>query len=756
VNSLIMTTRSALERHDRQHRILIVDDEPRMRSSLRLLLQESGRELLECATGREAISLLKIEKIDLILLDIILPDISGLDVLEWLTGRGASISTSVIIVSVDDSIDSAIHALRHGASEYIRKPYEPEEIQHKVRNVLYRRHLERDHALMTSRLQHSEQLHRFLVENSPDLIFTLDSSGCFTFINNRIESLLGYSREELIGHLYETIVHDEDLKIAYHPFTERRRGSRATNNLEIRLKCNNSRYRNFESHHIVVMMSSTGIYGGSPGNDDPLARCFMGTYGVARDITDRKIAEETIAFQAFHDQLTHLPNQRLFRDRLEVAINHSKRHGGMVGVMFIDLDRFKIVNDTHGHAAGDELLKNVAHRLRNCMRAVDTLARKGGDEFTVLLPDLARAEDAALIAEKILHELELPFPVSGQQFHISASIGIAIVPRDGESIDTLLKSADIAMYRVKASGKNGYRFFAPDMNICYHRRVTLENELRQAISNKEFELFYQPQVSISEVAIIGLEALIRWRHPVHGLLNPGDFIDLAEEAGMIGTITEWVLAEACRQLAHWRAMGFNDLRIAVNVSPKEFERDDMVKQLSAFMDTFNLPAESLEIEITEKILLGDTHSVISKIKILRERGVRISIDDFGTCYSSLNYLRQFPISTIKIDQTFVRDLTEENRVSPIIQAIIGIANGFGLQLLAEGVETSCQMQTLHELGCDEMQGYLFSKPAPATEIERLLCRALSRSTLQPADFLAQPQLLSSLVSHENLEECPIF
>jgi diguanylate cyclase (GGDEF)-like protein len=753
VNSLNTTTRDALERHDRPHSILIVDDEPRMRTSLRILLQESGREILESKSGGEAIATLKTKQIDLVLLDIILPDISGLDVLEWITSRGDTLPASVIIVSVDDNIDSAIHALRNGASEYIRKPYEPEVIQHKVRNILYRRHLERDHVLMTSRLQHSEQLHRFLVESSPDLIFTLDNCGCFTFINSRIESLLGFSREELIGSSYETIILDEDTKTARHPFTERRRGNRATTNLEIRLKCTPNLYRNFENHHIVVMMSSTGIYG-EHDNNSPLARCFSGTYGVARDITDRKIAEETIAFQAFHDHLTHLPNQRLFKDRLEMAITHSKRHGGMVGVMFIDLDRFKIVNDTHGHAAGDELLKNVAHRLRHCIRAVDTLARKGGDEFTVLLPDLMRAEDAALIAEKIMRELDIPFSVVGQKFHVSASIGIAIVPRDGESIDTLLKSADIAMYRVKASGKNGYRFFTPDMNICYNKRISLENELRQAIPNSEFELFYQPQVSINGASIIGLEALIRWRHPLHGLLNPGDFIDLAEETGMIGAITEWVLAEACRQLAHWRSMGFSDLRIAVNVSPKEFERDDMVEQVSQFMSTFQLPPDSLEVEITEKILLRDTPSVINKMKTLRERGIRISIDDFGTCYSSLNYLRQFPISTIKIDQSFVRDLSEEHRISPIIQAIIGIANGFGLHLLAEGVETHCQMQTLHALGCNEMQGYLFSRPAPAEQIEQMLCHTITHTTLQSPDFLTHPQLLSPLVT-QGLQERPL-
>jgi len=736
MHSLTPATSAPSEWHDLPQSILIVDDDRRMRSSLRTLLQENRREILECKTGSEAIALLKTREVDLVLLDIILPDISGLEVIEWISNN--KIPASVIIVSVDDNIDSAILALRNGAVEYIRKPYEPEKIQHRVKTILCHRHQERCHTLMASHLKHSEQLHRFLVESSPDLIFILDQSGCFSFINARIESLLGYSREELIGSHYDTIVHSEDLEKAHHAFTEHHRDKQTTINLEMRLKCNNSRYRNFESHHIVVMMSMTGIYNNKFESGVMLPLNFIGTYGVARDITERKIAEETIAFQAFHDQLTHLPNQRLFKDRLEMAISHSKRHGGTVGVMFIDLDHFKVVNDTHGHAVGDELLMEVAHRLQQCMRAGDTLARKGGDEFTVLLPDLLRAEDAAIIADKILNELAFPFLMSGQKFHISASIGIAVVPRDGENIDTLLKSADIAMYRVKSSGKNGYEFFTQDINACYNKRISLKNELRSAISNSEFELYYQPQIDIADVKIIGLEALIRWRHPVQGLLNPGDFIDLAEETGQINAITDWVMAEACKQLAHWQNMGLHNLRVAINVSPREFERDDMVDQISTHLTRHHLPPDSLEIEITEKILLQDVPRIISTMKSLREHGVRISVDDFGTCYSSLNYLRHFPISTIKIDQSFIRDLSEEHCTSPVIQAIIGIAHGFGLHLLAEGVETNFQMKTLHELGCNEMQGYLFSKPVPAADAEYLLCRSLSSPPLQHDDFNTKP------------------
>lgn len=733
MNSIVQQANfnSTLECFEQQQRILIVDDEPRMRSSLRLILYGTGCDILECGNGREALAVLKSQEIALALLDINLPDISGLEIMEWIADF--KMPTSVIMISADDSIDSAIRAMRSGAAEFVRKQSELEEIQHKVNSVLHRRSLERSHVLMTARLEQSERLHRFLVESSPDLIYTLDPDGCFMFINGRVESLLGYSRDELIGRNYATIVHEEDMDHALFAFTERRSDNRATSNVEVRLKCKNNIYRHFDSRHIVAMLSSIGIYDCKQEGMDAQTKRFMGTYGVARDITERKIAEETINFQALHDQLTHLPNRRLFKDRLELSMTQSKRLGGMVGVMFIDLDRFKLVNDTYGHTEGDELLKSVAQRLRGCVRASDTLARQGGDEFTVLLPDLSHAGDAVLIAEKILDELRSPFDVAGQEFLATASIGIAVFPCDGESADVLLKNADIAMYKVKADGKNGYKFFTTDMSSCHHERISLENELRQAIQGQEFELHYQPQFSVSSGRIVGLEALVRWRHPVHGLLSPGSFIDMAEEAGLINGITDWVLSEACRQLTCWRDRGLGDIRMSVNVSPQEFNHNDVVERIASNVLRYGLPANALEVEITENLMLQDVTGVIEKIRQLRERGIRISIDDFGTRYSSLNYLRRFPINTIKIDQSFVRDLSHEQRVSPIIHAIIGIARGFGLHLVAEGVETAFQRDILHELGCDEMQGYLFSRPLPAAEAELLLRDSLLNAPAHAAD-----------------------
>lgn len=743
---------SAAEQRTYSQRVLIVDDEPLLRAGMRHQLDGFGLEIVECENGCDAIAALEAQKFDLILLDIGLPDISGLEVMDWIVTN--KIHSRVIFVSADDNIDSAILALRKGAVEFIRKPNELSEIPYKVGNALYQHRLEQSNALMATRLERSEHLHRFLVENSPDLIYTLDENARFTFVNDRFESLLGYTRSDLIGSQYSTIVHDDDLEKALYAFAERRRDGRATTNLEVRLKCKNSGFCHFENNMIVSMLSATAIYDDANDEGTPVQKQYLGTYGVAHNITERKIAEETIAYQAFHDQLTTLPNQRLFKDRLEMAIIHAKRYGHMVGVMFIDLDRFKLVNDTYGHAVGDDLLKQVASRLRLCMRAGDTLARKGGDEFTALLPDMIKAEDATVIAEKILNELKTPFTIAGQDMYITASIGIAVLPRDGESVDTLLKNADIAMYKVKASGKNGFKFFIPEMNAANRERISLENDLRQAIRRNEFELYYQPQFSMSRNEIVGMEALIRWNHPIHGLMNPHSFIEIAEETGLITSITDWVLGNACKQLAKWRERGFKDLRISVNISPQEFELNTITERILPLMTINQLPENSLEIEITENILLRDTPSVIGKMRALREHGIRIAIDDFGTCYSSLNFLRMFPVSTIKIDPSFVRDLLNEQSTSPIIQAIISIARGYGLHLLAEGVESGEQAKALMHVGCDEVQGFYFSKPLQVEEAWRLLCNTLTvthsllhQTGRTPAEGTRQPPVQQVIQFH---------
>ncbi|MBL8396617.1 MAG: EAL domain-containing protein [Candidatus Accumulibacter sp.] len=703
--------------NDKPSVIVIVDDEQRIRNAYRQLLSAPGRSIDECSSGRSAMRRLGRRDVDVLILDLDLPDINGLAIMEWMLAE--QVPTAVVVFSGDDSIDSAIRALRHGAFEFIRKHGSPQDLIDTVDRVLQRRRIEREHALMTVQLEQSERLHRFLVEQSPDIIYTLDHKGHFVFLNFRAQALLGYSIDELLGQHYAAIVHPDDMEHARYAFNERRIGDRASTNVEIRLLPKRIGDHQFENHCIVTILTAQGIYSSREG---PKSQQFQGTAGVARDITDRKKAEETIAFQAFHDLLTGLPNRILFKDRLTMALAQAKRSQKLAGVMFIDIDRFKLVNDTYGHHEGDELLKSFAQRAIGCLRSGDTLARQGGDEFTVLLPDLHAAADATTIARKMIAELKRPFKIAGIDFFTTISIGIAIYPDDGDTPDILLRNADIAMYQIKGRGKNGTIRYNAQMHSGHRVRISLENDLRNALeSGDQFELYYQPQICFSRRATLGMEALLRWRHPRHGLLQPDAFISLAEETGMIIDVGDWVLNRALAQLAIWRNKGFNHLQLAVNVSPREFDRNDLPMRLSRHLAAHDVPPQSLEIEITENLLLNDAEKNIDLVKQLRRDGMRVSIDDFGTRYSSLNYLRRFPINSIKIDQSFVRDLTPYNHSSTsIIHAISSIARSFGLRTLAEGVETQTQRQLLSALACDNMQGFLFSKPLSATDFEEFL------------------------------------
>jgi diguanylate cyclase (GGDEF)-like protein len=448
----------------------------------------------------------------------------------------------------------------------------------------------------------------------------------------------------------------------------------------------------------------------------------VGTYGVAKDVTERKKAEQIISYQAYHDLLTGLANRMLFKDHLDLAIAQAKRNQQMLAVMFLDMDRFKVVNDTLGHVIGDSLLKKVASRLKGCLREGDTLARQGGDEFTLLLPQLDDREDAMRTAEKIIKSFDVPFQIDGHELYVSISIGIALYPVDGESIDTLIKNADIAMYDSKAKGRNRFQLYSGSMNVSFAEKLSIEMQMRKAIDRQEFQVFYQPQIRVGTGRISGMEALVRWSSPLHGSLSPLEFIPLAEETGLILSIGEFVLKSACKQLMLWKNAGLPPLRMAVNISSQQIEQDGFCDYISQLLQEYHLDGSMLELEVTEGALLNDGEHIIAKLKMLASMGIKIALDDFGTGYSSLSYLQKFPIDTIKIDQSFVRGLPGDPNNVSIVTAICAMAQGLKMNLIAEGVERPDQLKFLHSLNCNEAQGFLFSKPLPGNEITGLLMR----------------------------------
>ncbi|HMV01335.1 MAG TPA: EAL domain-containing protein, partial [Rhodocyclaceae bacterium] len=443
-------------------------------------------------------------------------------------------------------------------------------------------------------------------------------------------------------------------------------------------------------------------------------------YGLARDVSDRKSAEERLAHLAYHDALTGLPNRALFCDRLGLAMVQARRSGTKVAVMFVDLDRFKLANDTFGHQQGDQLLRQVAQRLQGGLRETDTLARLGGDEFIVLLTGLNQPEDAGIVAHKLVTDMAVPFMIEGSDVFLTASIGVAIFPRDGDDIETLVRHADIAMYHVKSQGKNGFGYFLPDMGEISSRRFALENEIRRAIEHNQFDLFYQPQVDSESRRVIGCEALIRWHHPEKGTVPAGAFLPVVEEIGLMSSLTDWVIERACRDLNAWRDAGMELPRMAVNISPAVLEDADFGDRLITLLNRYDIDPDAFEIELTENVFIADQETISSRLESLARSGIRIAIDDFGTQYSSLSYLRNLPVNTIKIDQCFVREIEQGREDSTIIRAIVAIAAGLGLHVVAEGVETSLQANFLKAVGAREMQGFLFGRPMVREEFTRLL------------------------------------
>jgi diguanylate cyclase (GGDEF)-like protein len=448
-----------------------------------------------------------------------------------------------------------------------------------------------------------------------------------------------------------------------------------------------------------------------------------GWLATHEDITERQRAEERIAHMARHDALTDLPNRALLRERLEYELKRVKR-GECLAVLCLDLDHFKSVNDTLGHPIGDELLKVVAERLRRCTREHDTIARLGGDEFAIIMTAMEKPSDAAILSRRVRDSITKPYDLDGHQIVADISIGISVAPVDASEPDQLLKNADMALYGAKADGRGAYRFFEPEMDARMQQRRELEMDLRKALANAEFELYYQPLVDLQNNGITGFEALLRWHHPVRGLISPADFIPIAEETGLIIPLGEWVLRRACEETASWPG----DLKVAVNLSPSQLKSKNLVEVVTSALAESGMAATRLQLEITESVLMQNTFATLATLHQLRALGVQIAMDDFGTGYSSLSYLRSFPFDKIKIDRSFIEDLSNGAEPLAIVRAIASLAKSLSMVSTAEGVETLQQLEKLQGVGCTEMQGYVFSQARPAEDIVRLFLQRAEKTT----------------------------
>jgi diguanylate cyclase (GGDEF)-like protein/PAS domain S-box-containing protein len=452
-----------------------------------------------------------------------------------------------------------------------------------------------------------------------------------------------------------------------------------------------------------------------------------GVIALIRDITERKAAEQQIEYQAYHDALTGLANRRLFQEHLSLALALAQRREKAVAVLFLDIDHFKVVNDSLGHSVGDDLLQEVARRLKNAVREGDTVARVGGDEFTIVLQELSEPQDAAIVAQKVLRTVAAPMDLNGQRLFVTTSIGITLFPSDGDDAETLLKNADAAMYRAKAEGRNTYQMSTRELSRTTQERMTVESGLHLALEAGEFVLMYQPQIDVETTDVVGIEALLRWRHPQRGIIFPDEFIHVAEERGLILSIGEWVLRQACLDVRRFHERGMPHFRVAVNLSARQFRDPSLGSAVDSALRDSGIPASTLELEITETMAMENVHLTMSTLEQFRRAGVNIAIDDFGTGHSSLSYLKRFPIDALKIDRSFVSDLPDSFEDAAIVSSVIQLANGLGMRVVAEGVETSEQLDFLREAGCREVQGFYFSYPAPIEELLTLIA-ATSSST----------------------------
>jgi diguanylate cyclase (GGDEF)-like protein/PAS domain S-box-containing protein len=683
-------------RHKSEDTILIVNDSSDHLELMSRLLGKAGYRVFTATDGLEGLEVARRERPHLVISDVVMSRGNGIELCRAIRADATLRVTSILLVSgIRKDAESVVEGLAAGADDYLEAPYDPVRLIAKVARLAER-------ARSEAALRESEERFRLLIEGVKDYaIFMLDTEGRATSWNAGVKRVLGYEEADFVGHHFSHIFTPEDVESGV-PEKELRIAETEGQASDERWHLRRDGTRFWATGSVTPLRDGAGR--------------LRGFTKVMRDFTERRMAEERMAHEAVHDVLTGLPNRALFMDHLQRAIARAKRHGDyLFAVLFLDLDRFKVINDSLGHVVADQLLVETARKLEAAVRPEDMVARFGGDEFTVFLDDIKDVTDATRVANRIREELTSPFNLGGNEVFTSASIGIALSSHGYERPEEALRDADTAMYRAKAMGKARYEIFDKSMHERAMALLGLETDLRRAIERREFRVHYQPIVSLETGRIAGFEALVRWQHPERGLLAPVEFIDVAEETGLIIPVGQWILEEACRQMNLWQGRFRADppLMISVNLCIKQFSQPDLIELIKSMLLETGFDARNLKLEITESVAMENVAAVSAMLSRLRRLGIKFYIDDFGTGYSSLSYLHRLPVGTLKIDRSFVSRMSARDENMEIVRTIIQLAHNLKMEVIAEGVETVEQLDQLKALKCEYAQGYLFSEPVDA-------------------------------------------